>query len=251
MDVRSTAGESRTVTELRKDTQSVTTEPKNGTRSAHQLRPDVRVDIFVVGRSSLAAQYLMVLLQRDSKIRPIAFENLDGHIASASCAVFIFDNSCLLVPLGECLRRLQHVHPAGRYIVIDNKRSEEDIAQMLSLGVHGFVEQEQVAMTLCHAVHAVVEGRLWAAPEAFQTYVKCTAARARSANDELDNPTPRESQVLELVKQRFTNKEISQMLGVQESTIKFHLSNIYSKLQVDSRLQLTPAKQPLFFWSAT
>lgn len=209
---------------------------------------DAAITILVIGRSSLAAQYLMGLLRRDSRIRPITFADLGGRIVSSSCPVFIFDNSCLLIPLGECLRRLHQVHPAGRYIVIDSNRTEEDIAHMLSLGVHGFVEPEQVAMTLRDAVTAVVEGRLWAPPEAFQTYVKFTAARARSGACELDSPTPRESQVLELVKQRFTNKEISQMLGVQESTIKFHLSNIYSKLQVDSRLQLTPARELPFFW---
>lgn len=234
--------------ELIKDTQSAITDRSDSTRSTVRPVPDVNVSIFVIGRSCLAAQYVMSLLFRDPKIRPISFENVGRRIASASCPVFIFDNSCLLIPLGECLRRLHHVHPAGRYIVIDSNCSEEDIAHMLSLGVHGFVEQEQVAMTLRDAVTAVVEGRLWAPPEAFQTYVKCTAARARSGACELDSPTPRESQVLELVKQRFTNKEISQMLGVQESTIKFHLSNIYSKLQVDSRLQLTPAREPPFFW---
>jgi DNA-binding NarL/FixJ family response regulator len=235
--------------ELIEVTQSGTTGGMDDTRSADLLGLGVRVSIFVIGRSCLAAQYLMALLRKDPKIRPIAFENVGMCIASASCPVFIFDNSCLLIPLGECLRRLQHVHAAGRYIAIDNKRSEEDIAQMLSLGVHGFVEMEQVAMTLRDAVHAVVEGRLWATPEAFQTYVKSTATRSGFGTCELDNPTPRESQVLELVKERFTNKEISQMLGVQESTIKFHLSNIYSKLQVDSRLQLTPSQQPPFFWS--
>jgi DNA-binding NarL/FixJ family response regulator len=191
----------------------------------------------------------MSLLRKEAKIRPIAFENVSMRIASASCSVFIFDNSCLLIPLGECLRRLRHVHTGGRYIVIDSRRSEEEVAQLLLLGVHGFVEQEEIAVTLCDAVHAVVGGRLWAAPGAFQSYVKCTAARAPTGTCELDNPTPRESQVLELVKLRFTNKEISQMLGVQESTIKFHLSNIYSKLQVDSRLQLVPAREPAFFWT--
>jgi DNA-binding NarL/FixJ family response regulator len=235
--------------ELIKDIQAGTTDRRDGTTSVDRLGQGVGVSFFVIGRSCLAAQYLMVLLRREPKIRPITFDQVDVRIASASCPVFIFDNSCLLIPLGECLRRLQHVHPAGRYIVIDSNRTEEDIAQMLSLGVQGFVEQEKVAMTLRDAVLTVVEGRLWAPLEALQTYVKSTAARARSGTYELDNPTPRESQVLELVKERFTNKEISQMLGVQESTIKFHLSNIYSKLQVDSRLQLTPDKQPPFFWS--
>jgi DNA-binding NarL/FixJ family response regulator len=227
----------------------VSTPPQDDASTADRARVCERITIVVIGRSCLAAQYLMVLLQRDPRIRPLAFEDVGGRIAPASCPIFIFDNSCLLIPLGECLRRLQNVHPAGRYIVIDSNRTEEEIAQMLSLGVHGFVDQEEVPLTLRDAVQAVAEGRLWASPQAFQTYVKCTVGRARNGVCESNNPTPRESEVLELVKQRFTNKEIGQMLGVQESTIKFHLSNLYSKLHVDSRQQLTPAREPPFFWS--
>jgi DNA-binding NarL/FixJ family response regulator len=209
------------------------------------------LSIFIVSRSYLAAQYLMLLLQRDAKLRSVPFEHLRARIPSASCPVFIFDNSCLPVPLGECLRRLQTVHSTSKHVVIDSKGGEETIAQMLTLGVHGFVEHERVATTLNDAVHTVIKGRFWAPPEALQTYIKDTVAKAHLRAYTLDNPTPRERQVLELVKQRFTNKEISKMLCVRESTIKFHLSNIYSKLQVDSRRQLADSKQTPFFWSAT
>ncbi len=50
--------------------------------------------------------------------------------------------------------------------------------------------------------------------------------------------TPRESQILELVKRRLSNKEIAGIRRVQESTVKFHLSNIFSKLRVPNRQAL-------------
>jgi DNA-binding NarL/FixJ family response regulator len=221
----------------------------NETQAAIESRTDGRRSIFIIGRSRLAAEYLIHLLGEESKIRAIAFERVASGVRQASRPVFIFDNSCLLLPLGECMRRLRQSHAAGKFIVIDSDCDHEDVATMLAMGIHGFIEQDKVSTTLREAVDAVIDGRLWVPPEALQTYVKSTAAAMRAKGPEMDAPTPRERQILELVKQRFTNKEISEMLGVQESTIKFHLSNIFSKLQVDNRMQLALTKQPSFCWS--
>jgi DNA-binding NarL/FixJ family response regulator len=220
----------------------------NETPTAIESRSDRRRSIFIIGRSRLAAEYLIRLMGEEPRISAIAFERVASGVRHAAQPVFIFDNSCLLLPLGECMRRLRQSYAAGKFIVIDSDCDHEDVATMLAMGIHGFIEQDKVSTTLREAVDAVIEGRLWVPPEALQTYVKSTATM-RAKGSELDAPTPRERQILELVKQRFTNKEISQMLGVQESTIKFHLSNIFSKLQVDNRMQLALRKQPSFCWS--
>ena len=60
--------------------------------------------------------------------------------------------------------------------------------------------------------------------------------------------TPREIQVLHLVRRRLSNKEIAQLLAICESTVKFHVSNILGKLQVGSRQDLLLERQPLQAW---
>jgi DNA-binding CsgD family transcriptional regulator len=60
--------------------------------------------------------------------------------------------------------------------------------------------------------------------------------------------TQRESQVIELVKRRLSNKEIGAILNIQESTVKFHLSNIFSKLQVNRRSELQDKGQVSEIW---
>lgn len=50
--------------------------------------------------------------------------------------------------------------------------------------------------------------------------------------------TAREAQILELARQRLSNKEIAIKLNIEVSTVKFHLSNIFSKLQIASRSEL-------------
>jgi DNA-binding CsgD family transcriptional regulator len=60
--------------------------------------------------------------------------------------------------------------------------------------------------------------------------------------------TQRESQVIELVKRRLSNKEIAEILKIKESTAKFHLSNIFSKLQVNRRSELQDKGQLNEVW---
>lgn len=206
-------------------------------------------NIYFVGSNPLAAEYVIQLLGEKSLICPTAFDSVVGPIAGVTGPVFIFDNCCLLPPLGECLRQLQPCYPDARYIVIDSQWTDVDTIQMLALGVHGIIKHDEVVGTLREAVLAVWDGRIWVADETMQRYVKCTAVRGSPSRNGLDVPTRREGQVLELARERFTNKEMGEMLGVQESTIKFHLSNIYSKLQIVNRLQLTPADRRSRCWS--
>jgi DNA-binding NarL/FixJ family response regulator len=211
---------------------------------------NTRVCFYFIGGNLLAAEYVMSLLgEKTTHISPVPFDNVVKSFSGVTGPVFILDNCCLVPPLGECLRRLRCDFPDGKFLVIDSQQTDTDMIRMLALGVRGVVRHDQVLGMLRQAVNAVCEGRIWVENEALQRYVTYTALSGRLSGNDLDVPTLRESQVLELAKERFTNKEMGQMLGVQESTIKFHLSNIYSKLQIDNRLQLFPADRRSRCWS--
>lgn len=54
--------------------------------------------------------------------------------------------------------------------------------------------------------------------------------------------TPRENEIKELIQRRFSNKEIASILKICESTVKFHLTNIFSKLHAHGRQDLLQRK---------
>ncbi|MGA8428298.1 MAG: response regulator transcription factor [Candidatus Sulfotelmatobacter sp.] len=208
------------------------------------------VSLYFIGGNLLAAEYVMRLLgEETTDISPVPFDSVVKSLSSATDTVFILDNCCLVPPLGECLRKLRCDFPDGKFLVIDSQQTDTDMIRMLALGVRGVIRHDQVVAMLRQAVSALCEGRIWVENEALQRYVAYTALSGRLSGNDLDIPTFRESQVLELAKERLTNKEMGQMLGVQESTIKFHLSNIYSKLQIGNRLQLFPADRRSRCWS--
>jgi RNA polymerase sigma factor (sigma-70 family) len=67
---------------------------------------------------------------------------------------------------------------------------------------------------------------------------------AQDAPDVAERLTPRERQILSLVQQGRTNREIAQALGIEEKTVKNHINSLYSKLAISSRLEAMATKRP-------
>jgi len=204
------------------------------------------LQIYVLAPNLLAGRYLVQILAAEHTFRPILCECLPEGASKEEKAIFVFDNSFLLLPLGECVRRLQSRFPAARYVVVDTEQSEQEIVRLLKLGVHGFVAHSDVH-TLRHAVQVVAAGDFWIPRHILRIYVELTARPDYHRR----NPaamTLREMNVLELVERHLSNKEIATVLGVRESTVKYHISNILGKFQVGSRQDLTLPVQSVRFW---
>jgi LuxR family transcriptional regulator, maltose regulon positive regulatory protein len=103
---------------------------------------------------------------------------------------------------------------------------------------------------LAEAVHCVVQGKLWISSGVLEAFARQSIASLKTVSESRASQgmTQRESEVMELVKRRLSNKEIGECLNIRESTVKFHLSNIFSKLQVNRRSQLQDKGQLSEIW---
>lgn len=205
--------------------------------------------VCVLERNPIAAEHLHALLTQDSRISVLPAEQLARRAAGGGELVFVVDNWELNLPLSECLRRLTALFPCGRCLVVDRPQPHESVVRLLSLGIHGFLEHSQVSRWLVPAVLAVSEGRMWVSPDALAAYVQFTAASGRRSLAGSAVTTSREIEIIELVRRRLSNKEIAAALKIQESTVKFHLSNIFAKLQVAGRHELARRAEPVGGWS--
>lgn len=206
--------------------------------------------VCVVERNLIAAEYLLALLNQESRIRALPLERMDRQAADHGEVVFLVDHWELALPLSECLRRLTALFPQAKILVLDRPQSQETIVRLLSLGIHGFLEHSQVSNRLVEAVLSAAEGRIYVAPDALAAYVQFAAGASRRAVAGSTVTTSREIEIIELVRRRLSNKEIAAILRIQESTVKFHLSNIFAKLQVTGRHDLVRQTEPTGGWSA-
>lgn len=205
--------------------------------------------VCVMGPKCLGREYLLQILENDPAVRIVDFEQLVSQAGRERLSpIFILEGCGMPLLLTECLRRLRIHFPLAKSIVLDRDKSIEDIVRLLWYGVQGFLAHHEVRATLLPAVHGVAEGQMWVARKALQAYAQQEATIRENHSHGSTVLTSRENQILELVKRRLSNKEIAGICKVRESTVKFHLSNIFEKLHVSSRRALTDTDGTRIGW---
>ena len=125
--------------------------------------------------------------------------------------------------------------PAVKILMLTVSEAEEDLLAAFKAGARGYVLKGVSARELTEVVRAVARGDVYVSPAlAAGMLMDLTRDRPRDPFDEL---TERERQILELVAQGLTNREIGEQLFLAEKTIKHYMTNILGKLHVRSRVE--------------
>jgi DNA-binding NarL/FixJ family response regulator len=159
--------------------------------------------------------------------------------ARGNCArLFLLDACSLHADLGPLTARCRAQSPGSKFLVLlsPGHTSDAEKLRLFYWGIDGFVELHRTWQAeLPQAIKSILRGEVWVPPVVLLAFVK----QAKGLLDAQLLPghslTAREGQVLQLLMRRLTNKEISSALGISERTVKFHVSNILSKLQLEDR----------------
>ncbi|HET9495048.1 MAG TPA: response regulator transcription factor [Chloroflexia bacterium] len=126
---------------------------------------------------------------------------------------------------------IRKAYPHVQVIALSGYHDEARVQAALEAGAIGYLLKNVSAPALADAIAAAHHGRPTLAPEATEALVRA-ATNPHRADQEL---TPREQEILEMLASGLSNHEIAQKMGLSRSTVKFHVSNILSKLHVSSR----------------
>ena len=177
------------------------------------------------------------LLNTQEDFRVIA-EASDGKEAIAFAAdlkpdVLLLDLAMPRVPGMEVLRELAHQEVAVRTILLTAAIQPFAVTSALQLGARGIVLKASPPEMLLKSIRAVYEGQFWVGSEPVVAW-----ARSGQPSPSGFGLTSREIEIISAIKQGHSNREIASQLAISEETVKRHLSNIYGKLGVSSRLEL-------------
>lgn len=174
-------------------------------------------------RSIVDARHDMTIIAEASKARealPLYQEHRPG--------IAIID---LRLPDGSGLDAISAIRqhdPKARLLVLSNYEGSEDIHRALRAGALAYLTKDAGGEELVQAIMTVAQGKRYLPPNVAVTL------SARMADDDL---TDRERNVLQLLAQGCSNRDISNRLKIAENTVRIHVSHILDKLQVEDRTQ--------------
>ncbi|ROS57398.1 LuxR family two component transcriptional regulator [Frigoribacterium sp. PhB118] len=125
-------------------------------------------------------------------------------------------------------------HPTTKVVVLTTYESDDSILRAIEVGASGYLLKASPEDELVAGLRAVVAGQVALAPAMAARLV----GRARSGAEPVPRPTPlspRETDVLALVAEGCSNREIGRRLFVGEATVKTHLLHVFEKLGVNDR----------------
>jgi DNA-binding NarL/FixJ family response regulator len=124
-------------------------------------------------------------------------------------------------------------------VIIEFSEVEMVLFESLKAGASGYELKSDADQDIVEAVRRTMRGQSVLYPSAISTLVKDFVERGRPAEEQFDILTPRELQVLKLIAEAYTSKEIAQELVISVKTVERHRQNILEKLGMSDRVELT------------
>ncbi len=136
----------------------------------------------------------------------------------------------------ECTAQLKQLLPAVQIIMVTVYEDTDRIFRALRAGACGYLLKRCSPEEVVDAVREVRQGGAPMSREIARKVIFSFQEPVASAA-EVEELSPRETEILELLAQGFANKEIAERLGVSDGTVRWHLRHIYHKLHVRSRTE--------------
>lgn len=158
-------------------------------------------------------------------------------VESVSPDVAVIDVSMPELNGIEAARQLREISPRTRVIALSAYTDEAYIRDMIDAGVVAYIIKSGAAKDLIHAIRTASRGRVYFSPEIKAGEV---AAFGRATGESAVRPlSQREREILQLIAEGKSSKEIAVILGIGETTVKTHRNNIMGKLNVRDIAGLT------------
>ena len=189
---------------------------------------------------------------RDGLRRMLQAENMKvvGEAANGDEAVTLVQQhkpDILLLDLAmpthsgmDALRGLSKTGNSVRVIVVTAAIEQKGIVEALQLGARGLVLKDTATQLIMRAIETVLNGEYWVGRESVSNMIQYlnNLMQLDAKEQKRYGLTPRELQIVSAVVANLSNREIADHFKVAEDTVKHHLSSIFDKLGVSTRLEL-------------
>ena len=140
----------------------------------------------------------------------------------------------------EAIRCIRSMYPAAKIVVLTSSEDEQELLDAIKWGAHGYISKDLEPPELLEALRAIERGEAILPPQMVGKLLDELRSQAIRLGevDASETLRLRQQEVLGLVVNGLTNKEVASKLFISENTVKTHMRTILSRLQVQSRSQL-------------
>jgi DNA-binding NarL/FixJ family response regulator len=186
----------------------------------------------------LVRQGLKSLLEREGF--QVVAEAADGqealsHVESLQPDVVVMDISMPILNGLNAARQMGRSSPKTKTILLTQHDEAQYIREALDAGVKGYVLKNQIASDLLLAIRQVSRGQVYLSPGVSSAVLEAY----RSKSEKFETPlTPRERQVLQLIAEGKSTKDVASLLGISTKTAESHRTRLMQKLDIHETASL-------------
>jgi DNA-binding NarL/FixJ family response regulator len=154
--------------------------------------------------------------------------------------VLLLDLAMPQVPGLDALRELSTAESKVKVILLTAAIEKRQVIEALQIGARGVVMKDAATQTLITAIRTIMNGEFWVGRERVTDMVQYLREQASTQVSKAKSfgLTRRETEIVGAIVAGLSNKEIATKFALSEDTVKHHLTNIFDKLGVSSRLEL-------------
>jgi two-component system nitrate/nitrite response regulator NarL len=197
--------------------------------------------VLLAGSGTLFRQGLRTLLKAQPEIEVLG-EAADSWEAVVETRRLAPDLLIVEIdpPLASGLKHISRIRqdvPTTKVLLLTDSGREEDLWQALRRGVHGYLLKDCDSEELFRAIAIVMKGELVVSPSVGGRALRGLALRREETTGVRDRLTPREKEVLRLLSEGISDRDIGRRLSLSASTVGHHVHNILRKLHLKNRVQ--------------
>lgn len=202
------------------------------------------IKVVLADDHSIVRKGLRAVLEEEPGLQ-VAAEAANGREAVRACAelqpnVAVVDIAMPQLNGIEAAAQIQKASPATSVIMLSMYSDETYIMRALTAGAKGYLLKDTAEEDVLPAVRAVIQGKSFFSPAIAKTLLEdyVRYLRQRKLVDTYDLLTEREREVLQLLAEGKSNKEVAGMLNLSLSTIETHRTNLMQKLNLHSTAEI-------------
>jgi DNA-binding NarL/FixJ family response regulator len=138
----------------------------------------------------------------------------------------------------EATRQIKKRYPQVKVVILSMHTNEEYVFQVLQAGAAGYVLKQSDSLEVVTAIRAALAGGSYLSPPISRTVIDDYVRRSEGRGSDVKLLTAREREVLQLLAEGLSNREIAGALNISVKTVESHRSNMMHKLEVRSKTEL-------------